>query len=63
MMRQLVWEQAEAVVMADVQMDAPEVAVPAPWTYVAERWPPVRWREGQPDGAIRVRFREEDMLE
>eukprot|EP00969_Alexandrium_andersonii_P301613 13333298-Alexandrium_andersonii.AAC.1 len=49
--------------MADVQLDAPEVAAPAPRTYVVERWPPVCWREGQPDGAIRVRFRQEDMLE
>eukprot|EP00969_Alexandrium_andersonii_P319013 14093003-Alexandrium_andersonii.AAC.1 len=44
-------------------MDAPEVAVPAPWTYVVERWPSVRGREGRPDGHIRVRFREQDMLE
>eukprot|EP00969_Alexandrium_andersonii_P190683 8423562-Alexandrium_andersonii.AAC.1 len=63
MLRQHVWEQTEAVVMADVQMDAPEVAAPAPWTYVVERWPPVRGREGQPDGHIRARFREQDMLE
>eukprot|EP00969_Alexandrium_andersonii_P014537 634205-Alexandrium_andersonii.AAC.1 len=49
--------------MADVQLDAPEVAVPAPRTYVVERWPPVRWREGQPDGAIKVRFRPKDMLD
>eukprot|EP00969_Alexandrium_andersonii_P053509 2353736-Alexandrium_andersonii.AAC.1 len=49
--------------MADVQLDDPEVAVPAPRTYVVERRPPLRWREGQPDGAINVRFRPADMLE
>eukprot|EP00969_Alexandrium_andersonii_P055283 2436209-Alexandrium_andersonii.AAC.1 len=63
MLRKLIWEQTETVVMADVQLDAPEVAVPAQRTYVVERWPLVRWREGQPDGTIRVRFQPEDMLE
>eukprot|EP00969_Alexandrium_andersonii_P341919 15113844-Alexandrium_andersonii.AAC.1 len=63
MLRELIWEQTETVVMADVQLGDPEVAVPAPRTYVVERWPLVRWREGQPDGAIRVRFRPGDMLE
>eukprot|EP00969_Alexandrium_andersonii_P087849 3875195-Alexandrium_andersonii.AAC.1 len=49
--------------MADVQSDAPSVAAPAPRTSVVDRWPPARWREGQPDGAIRVGFRQENMLE
>eukprot|EP00969_Alexandrium_andersonii_P311785 13776510-Alexandrium_andersonii.AAC.1 len=29
LLRQHIWEQTEVVVMADVQMDDPEVAVPA----------------------------------
>eukprot|EP00969_Alexandrium_andersonii_P189081 8354402-Alexandrium_andersonii.AAC.1 len=52
LLRQHIWEQTEAVVVADVQMDDPEVAVPAPWTYREERWPPARGAEGQPDGHI-----------
>eukprot|EP00969_Alexandrium_andersonii_P103069 4547888-Alexandrium_andersonii.AAC.1 len=62
-LRRQIWEQTEEVVMADVQLDDPEVAVPAPWTYRVKRWPPVRGAEGQPDGHIRVRFQERDMLE
>eukprot|EP00969_Alexandrium_andersonii_P110203 4862843-Alexandrium_andersonii.AAC.1 len=62
-LRRQIWEQTEEVVMADVQLDGPEVAVPAPWTYLVERWPPVRGAEGQPDGHIRARFQERDMLE
>eukprot|EP00969_Alexandrium_andersonii_P351002 15434483-Alexandrium_andersonii.AAC.1 len=63
LLRQRIWGQTEAVVMADVQMGDPEVAAPAPWTYVVERSPPVRGAEGQPDGRIRVRFQERGMLE
>eukprot|EP00969_Alexandrium_andersonii_P341812 15108077-Alexandrium_andersonii.AAC.1 len=39
-LRRQIWEQTEAAAMADVQMGDPEVAVPAPWTYRVDRWPP-----------------------
>eukprot|EP00969_Alexandrium_andersonii_P069659 3073838-Alexandrium_andersonii.AAC.1 len=58
-----IWEQTESAVMSELQLEDPEVAVPAPYTYRVVHWPPVRGAEGQPDGHINVRFQPRDMLE
>eukprot|EP00969_Alexandrium_andersonii_P359752 15453889-Alexandrium_andersonii.AAC.1 len=51
-LRRQIWAHTESAVMSEVQLEDPEVTVPATWTYRAEHWPPVRGADGQPDGHI-----------
>eukprot|EP00969_Alexandrium_andersonii_P007967 347358-Alexandrium_andersonii.AAC.1 len=53
-LRRQIWVQTESAVMSEVQQEDPEVAMPAPRTYRAWQWPPLRGTEGQPGGHINV---------
>eukprot|EP00969_Alexandrium_andersonii_P017247 754303-Alexandrium_andersonii.AAC.1 len=63
MLRELTWEQTESAIVDDLYSEAPGPADPAPETRVVRGGQPLARRDGQPDGALRVRNRPIDMLE